>query len=218
MSNTEQPKNERFTVRQQSSGRTRSISFYVYDQQAKGRVTSGALSRQQADAKAASLNATLGWDGKPGETRAEAVTPAPAAELPKTWYVLRGSRLAHYAASTEQDERDGVVRPICGKLSPMPGFRVRQTRAADYDCPDCAEELGEFYSPRPERDPADRRAGLAAYCAMSAIASQMTDARERGDRVAYADLRASMNDLRAAYTIALSTPLSLITRDGYSLM
>lgn len=150
---------------------------------------------------------------KPAETR----TPV-AAELPETWYVPRGSRRAHYAASTEQDERDGVVRPICGKLKPMPGFRVRETRAADYDCPDCAEELGEFYSPRPERDSADRRAGLAAYCAMSAISSRMATACERGDRVAYADLRASMSDLRAAYTIALGTPLSRITRDGYSTM
>lgn len=149
---------------------------------------------------------------------AEQPQQAPAEELPEIWYVPRGSRRAHYATNTAQDEQEGVVRPICGKLNPMSGFRVRQTRAADYDCPDCAKELGDFYFPRPERDPADKRAEIAAFCAMSATASRITAARERGDKVEMADLRGRMNDLRAAYLIAVGTPLEYVTRNGYSTM
>jgi hypothetical protein len=47
----------RYTVRKQSSGRTASVTFYVYDLQRKGRVTvHAARSREAAQHEADALN------------------------------------------------------------------------------------------------------------------------------------------------------------------
>lgn len=46
----------RFTVRQQRSGYTGNVSFYVYDNVSKGRVSVHAMSQQQAQASADDLN------------------------------------------------------------------------------------------------------------------------------------------------------------------
>jgi hypothetical protein len=56
------PTRDRYTIRKQSSGRTFSETFYVYDRQRKGRVSVGPLSREQAAASAGDLNAVIGWD------------------------------------------------------------------------------------------------------------------------------------------------------------
>jgi hypothetical protein len=57
---------DRFTVRKQSSGRTYSVTFYVYDRESGGRVSTEALTRESAQAQADSLNATLGWSRHTG--------------------------------------------------------------------------------------------------------------------------------------------------------
>jgi hypothetical protein len=54
------PQGPRFRVRMQSSGRTARVSYYVYDLAGSGRVTQGPLSKEQAQATADNLNATLG--------------------------------------------------------------------------------------------------------------------------------------------------------------
>lgn len=169
----------------------------------------------------------------PLPTPNQPVAAPAAAELPETWYALLGSTEAHYATNTLQDEQDGVVRPICGGIPAATGSEVRESAETDTDCPACAEELGDYYLPRPaapaavsvyaaRRNEEENRPGRneaarrRAYLALAALASKMSEARERADQVALADLRTSMNDQRAALALALATPLECLSRDGYA--
>jgi hypothetical protein len=66
----------------------------------------------------------------------------------------------------------------------------------------------------------DARAALAARLAMSRLASRMhpdSGALRRTDPVAYWDLRASMDDLRAALCLANGIDIAKISCDGYDL-
>lgn len=74
-----------------------------------------------------------------------------------------------------------------------------------------AEQLYLFVPPLRE----NRHARIAAYTAMSTTAERMCAARQRGDQVLRADLRTSMNDLRAALSISFGVALDDISRDGY---
>jgi hypothetical protein len=58
------------------------------------------------------------------------------------------------------------------------------------------------------------RERIGAFCAMSTLASRMTDIRHR-DPVACADLRTSMNDWRVALSLANGASPEEISRDGY---
>lgn len=61
-------------------------------------------------------------------------------------------------------------------------------------------------------------ARVCARVAMSSTASQMSDEHQRGgNTVRYADLRTSMNDLRASLCIAIGVPPEHIDRNGYDL-
>ncbi|HET9144088.1 hypothetical protein [Actinophytocola sp.] len=64
----------------------------------------------------------------------------------------------------------------------------------------------------------NRRAAIAAKCAMSTLASRMHPASgplRSSDPVAYWDLRASMDDQRAALCLANGIPVEQVSRDGY---
>jgi hypothetical protein len=66
-----------------------------------------------------------------------------------------------------------------------------------------------------------RRARLEAKLAMSTLASRMhpdSGPLRRNNPVLYWDLRASMDDLRAALCIARGVPMDQISRDGYAVI
>jgi hypothetical protein len=61
-----------------------------------------------------------------------------------------------------------------------------------------------------------RAARRCAFAGMSTTATRMSDARCSGDTARYADLRSSMNDLRAALCIASGVPMEHIDRNGFN--
>lgn len=66
----------------------------------------------------------------------------------------------------------------------------------------------------------DRKAALNARLAMSSLASRMHPASgplRSSDPVAYWDLRASMDDLRAALCLSNGIPVEHVSRDGYDI-
>ena len=65
-----------------------------------------------------------------------------------------------------------------------------------------------------------RKAALEAKLAMTSLASRMhpdSGPLRRSDPVAYWDLRASMDDLRAALCLANGIPVEDVRRDGYDI-
>lgn len=62
----------------------------------------------------------------------------------------------------------------------------------------------------------DEAARSAAFLAMSSLAGRMSAGLRRAEPVTYADLRTSMDDLRAAFCLAIGIPVRHVSRSGYN--